>query len=223
MAGVLVRPRRTLAELVISPAWAAPWAVILTAWVVCAAWLLNTDVGQQALVDERVRVAETFGGQVSDVEYSRWQASPAWWVYFVSGSRLLLAPPATLAAAVAVWLVARRDDGRARFRQALAITVHATIVLVVGQLVGTPFHYLRESLTSPSNLAALLPLVADGTLVAQFLGSLDVFVLWWAGLIAVGLSALTRRRVSRYAWPLLALVAVVAGALAAVVSTLQNV
>ena len=34
------------------------WAFILIVWAVCGWWLLSTDIGQQALVDERVRVIE---------------------------------------------------------------------------------------------------------------------------------------------------------------------
>ena len=65
--------------------------------------------------------------------------------------------------------------------QALAIVVHATVVLLIGQVIVTPLHYVRESLTSPLNLAAVLPLMDDGTLPARFFGSLDIFVLWWCG------------------------------------------
>ena len=38
----------------------------------------------------------------------------------------------------------------------------------------------------------------EGTLPARFFGTLDLFALWWMGLLAIGLAALTRRRVRRY-------------------------
>ena len=107
-----------------------------------------------------------------------------------------------------------------RFQQALAIVVHASVVLLLGQLIATPLHYVRESLTSPLNLAAVLPLMEDGTAPARFFGSLDLFALWWAGLLAIGLSVLTRRRTMRYVWSIagvyLAFAAVVAGLTTAV-------
>ena len=46
--------------------------------------------------------------------------------------------------------------------QALSIVVHATVVLLIGQVIVTPLHYVRESLTSPLNLAAALPAMDDG-------------------------------------------------------------
>ena len=66
LVGVLWRPRTTLAGLVERPVWVATWGGILIIWALLAGWLLGTDIGQQALVDERVRVIEAFGGAVTD-------------------------------------------------------------------------------------------------------------------------------------------------------------
>ena len=64
LAGVLYRPRTTLTALHARPVWAGTWVAILTVWSLCGAWLLSTDIGPQALVDERVRSVEAFGGSV---------------------------------------------------------------------------------------------------------------------------------------------------------------
>ena len=220
IAGVLTRPRATFAALVQQPAWVATWLVVLTVWAACGGWLLSTDAGQQALVDERERVIETFGGTVTDAEHAALLASPPWWVYFTSGARLLLTPPVTFVVAAALWAVARSDGGRVNFSQALAIAVHASVILLVGQLLATPLHFVRESLTSPLNFAAILPLMKEGTLPARFFGSLDLFAVWWATVLAVGLSVLTRRRVGRYAMPLAAIYVGFAAVVAVVIAVM---
>jgi hypothetical protein len=202
IAGVVTRPRATLAELVDRPAWGATWLIILLIWAICGGWLLGTDVGQQALVDERVRVVESFGGTVTEAEYAALLAQPPWWVYFTSGGRLLLTPAITLLIAVVLWAIARRVRASVRFSHALAIAVHSSIVLLIGQLVATPLHYVRESLTSPLNASAVLPLMEDGTAPARFFGVLDLFAVWWAGLLAVGLSVLTGRPTQHYIVPI---------------------
>jgi hypothetical protein len=217
IAGVVVRPRATLAEVIAAPAWVTTWLVILFVWAVCGGWLLSTDLGRQALVDERVRVIETFGGTVTDAQYAALQASPPWWVYLTSGGRTLLAPPATLIAAIGVWLVARLERGRASMAQALALAVHASVVLVIGQLVATPLHYVRESLTSPLNLAAILPLMEEGTPATRFFGTMDFFALWWMGLMALGIALLTGKRPGRYLLPMAALYGVFAGVVAVLI------
>lgn len=219
IVGAVVRPRTTFAALVNRPAWFDTWLAILAVVTVCAATLLISDVGQMALVDERERVIETFGGTVDDRRHAALLANPPVWVYFTSGSRTLLLPVVTLVAAAGCWLVARAAGTPARFVQALSIVVHASVVLALGQLVATPIHYVRESLTSPLNLAAVVPLVQEGTAAARFLGVVDVFAVWWLGLIAVGLAALTGQSVRRYAMSFtavyLAFAAVMAGVIAA--------
>lgn len=194
VAGVLIRPRGTLADVAASPRWATLWVAILAIWAVCGAWLLSTPVGRQALVDERVRVVEAFGGTVSDADYAALQASPPWSAYFTSGGRLALAPPVTLAVAGVLWLLGRPHPSMA---QALAIAVHASVVLVLGQIVATPLHYVRESLTSPLNLASILPLLDEGTLPARLLGAVDVFTIWWIALVAIGGAVLSGRTARR--------------------------
>jgi hypothetical protein len=198
--GVVLRPRATFASLVDAPTWLPAWLVILIIWAFCGGWLLSTDIGQQALVDERVRVVETFGGQVTDAEYAALQAAPPWWVYFTSGSRMLLMPVTTVGVAALLLLTARTAGTRTTFSQAMAIAVYASLPLLVGQLIATPLHYVRESLTTPLNLAAVLPLMEEGTVPARFFGTIDLFAVWWAGLLAVGLAALTGRRARHYAW-----------------------
>ena len=220
LAGVVLYPRTTLASLVAAPTWIGTWLAILVIWAGCGGWLLSTDVGQQALVDERVRVIEGLGGTVSDVTYAGLQAQPPWWVYFTSGSRLLLVPVTTVAAALGLMGVARLDGASATVSQAMALAVHATTVLVLGQLVATPMHFIREALTSPLNMASLLPLVEDGTVAARFFGAMDVFAVWWMGLLALSLSILTGRRLWRYAGPMAALYLGFAAVAAAVIAVM---
>lgn len=223
VAGIVLRPRSTMAELVRRPVWVGTWVFILTIMAGCGTALLATETGQQALVDERVRVIETFGGSIDDTRYASLQARPPWWVYFTSGGRLLLTPEWTLLMAAVCWGVARASTKDATFTQALSIVVHASVVLALGQLVATPLHYLRESLTSPLNLAAVLPAMEEGTLPARVFGAIDLFALWWLGLVAIGMSALTGRATRKYLVWLGAVyfgfAAVMAGVIAAVGGT----
>jgi hypothetical protein len=218
IAGVVLRPRSTLAELVHRPVWVDTWFFILIVAGVCAGAFLRTDIGRQAVIDERVRVIETFGGAVTDADYATLQARPPWWVYFTSGGRLLLTPAVTLLMATACWAVARAEGVEARFTQALAVVVHASVVLVLGQLIVTPLHYVRESLMSPLNVAAVLPGMDEGTLPARFFGSIDLFAVWWLALIVIGLALLTRRGTRRYAVSAAAVYLVFAAVMAGVIA-----
>jgi Yip1 domain len=220
VTGVVLHPRSTMAEVVRHPAFITTWVVIMLAVVVCGGLLLSTPVGQQSLVDERVRVTEAVGGRVDDAAYGRLQANPPLAVYLTSGGRLLLTPPVTIVVAAGLLVLARLDGAALTFVTALAITVHATVVLALQQIIATPAHYAFESLTSPTNLAGILRVFDEGTWPARLFGTIDVFGLWWMWLLSVGLAAATAKPAGRYLWRLLAVYVGVAALVAAMFAVL---
>jgi hypothetical protein len=220
VTGVLLRPRATMAEVVRHPAFITTWVAVLLVVGICGGLLFSTPIGQQALVDERVRVTEAMGGRVDDATYARLQNDPPVSIYLTSGGRLLLTPPVTIAVAAGLLLLARLDGSRVTFVTALAIAVHATVVLALQQVIATPVHYLYESLTSPTNLAGVVRLFDEGSLPARLLGTIDVFGLWWMWLLAVGVSAATTRPARRYIWKLLAVYVGIAAIVAALFAVL---
>ncbi|MGH9221046.1 MAG: YIP1 family protein [Vicinamibacterales bacterium] len=228
VTGVLMHPRATMAEVVRHPAFITTWVVVLLVVAVCGGLLLSTPVGQQALVDERVRVTEAVGGRVDDATYAGLQNDPPVSIYLTSGGRLLLMPPVTLVVALGLTALVRLDrgrggsggGGRVTFVTALAIVVHATVVLAVQQVVATPLHYAYESLTSPTNVAGLLRLFDEGSWPQRLLGTVDVFGLWWMWLLSVGVAAATGQPSRRYIWKLLAVYVGIAAIVAAVFAVL---
>jgi len=169
-----------------------------------------------------VRVTEALGRRVDDAAYARLQANPPLTVYLTSGGRLLLTPPVTMLVAAGLLVLARLDGTAMRFVTALAIAVHATVVLALQQIVATPVHYAYESLTSPTNVAGILRLFDEGTWPARLFGTIDVFGLWWMWLLSVGLAAATARPARRYLWRLLAVYVGVAALVAAVFAVLDG-
>ena len=220
VTGVLVHPRATMAEVVRHPAFITTWVVVLLVVAVCGGLLLSTPIGQQALVDERVRVTEAIGGRVDDATYDRLRNDPPVSSYLTSGGRLLLTPPVTIAIALGLMALARVDRSRVTFVTALAITVHATVVLALQQVVATPLHYVSESLTSPTNVAGLLRLFDEGSWPQRLLGTIDAFGLWWMWLLAMGMAAATGRPARQYIWKLLAVYVGIAAMVAAAFTVL---
>ena len=160
------------------------------------------------------------GGRVDDAEYARLQANPPLSAYLTSGGRLLLTPPVTIVVAAGLLVLGRLDGSAVPFATALAIAVHATVVLALQQLIVTPVHYAYESLTSPTNLAGILRVFDEGTWPARLFGTIDVFGLWWMWLLSVGLAAATAKPARRYLWRLLAVYVGVAALVAAVFAVL---
>jgi hypothetical protein len=155
------------------------------------------------------------GGTVNDAAYAALQANPPYWIYLSSGGRALLFPAVTLAVAAGLYLwVGRRSAG---WLASLSVAVHASAALVAQQVVATPLHFVRESLTSPFNLAALLPFFDEGSLPARFFGTVELFGLWWVWLLAIGCAVLAGRQARNFVLPLLGIYVGVAGVIAALV------
>lgn len=218
VVGVLAHPRRAMADAVRRPTFVTAWLAVLMVAGLCGALLLSTEIGQQALVDERVRVIEGLGGRVDDATYEGLQARPPFAAYAASGGRMLLTPPVTLLVALGLVGLARIDGHRLRYVVGLSIAVHAGIVLAVQQVLITPVHLVRESLTSPTTIGGLFPIFDEGTWAAHLLGTIDVFGLWWVWLMGMGLAAATGRTTGhslvRLALVYVGIAAIVAGVFA---------
>ena len=93
------------------------------------------------------------------------------------------------------WFGSRTADERsATLAQVLTVVVHASAILAVRALIAAPVNYARESLGGATSLSSVMPAFGDSTFPARLLGAVDLFVVWWVVLIALGLSILYQTR-----------------------------
>lgn len=195
MAGVLRSPRRLFTAVTDRPSWAA---VLITTWIVttaCGVAFMTTARGQQALVDEWERTAIAFGQPVSDARYARFQETSAQsGPGYAALAALVGGPVLALGLSAAILAVFNGlRSGRASYGQVLAIVAHAGVILALRRVLVTPLNYLRETTASPVTLGLLFPMLDEASPPARFLGAIDLFVLWWVVVIAIGVSVLYRR------------------------------
>jgi hypothetical protein len=77
---------------------------------------------------------------------------------------------------------------------------------------------VRESVTSATNLSVFLPMLDESSFVAKFLGTIDLFLIWWVVVLAIGLGVLYRRKTGPIATGLFVVYGIVAIIIAAVTS-----
>lgn len=217
--GVLLSPRDTFAGVAKDPRWFGMLALVLMISAVCVAGFLMTPVGQQAWLDQAVRSSESFGGRVSDQQYQAMEGMAPYIGYITIAYLLIAAPLITLAmSGILFGIFSAILGGEARFKQVFAIVVHAGAVTALQQLFVMPLNYVRESMTSATNLSVLLPMLPEGAFVTRLLGAIDLFLLWWLVVLAMGLAVLFRRKTGPIAVSFLAIYFIIALIIAAVMS-----
>jgi hypothetical protein len=209
--GVLLSPRETFAQVAAAPRWLGMLLVIVLILSGATFVFLSTEVGRQATLEQQVSTMESFGMTVTDEMYAQLERGLPRARYIALASQLVGLPLFYLVVAGVLFAVFSAGfGGEARFQQVFAVVVHSGAVSVVQQAFVLPLNYVRESTSSPTNLAALVPMVPEGTFLAHVLGVIDLFVIWWVVVAAVGLAVLYRRRTMPVAVSLLAVYGVIA-------------
>jgi hypothetical protein len=98
------------------------------------------------------------------------------------------------------------------------VYVHAAVISTLGGVFTGTINYFRQSMSSATNLSAMLPMLEEGTFVARLAGFVDLFVIWWLTVLAIGLAVLYRRKTQSVAIILFSIYAVIALAIAGVMS-----
>jgi hypothetical protein len=201
IVGTVIRPRRTLRDIVANPTWGRPALVLALLTALAGAALMSTETGRLALVDQWERTGLAFGGRIDDAEYTtlRWWGERAGVAYGV-GSALVRGPVLSLAVAVGLYLALRANatpqtglGAGPSFQSVLAVVVHASAVLALRDLLAAPATYVRESMTSVGTLSLWLPAGDVTSPAARLLGTLDLLVVWWLVVLAIGIGVLYRR------------------------------
>ena len=200
MLGVVRAPRATFDRLGAHPRFVDVLLVTFLVTAFSSALLLETETGRLALLDQWERTALAFGQPVTDSGYAvLLRASDNGAAYAIAAA--IATGPLLAAALSAVLLGTFRvvSGGGVTYRQVLAIVTHAGIILMLRQLVAAPAVYSRETLASPTTFSLFLTMLDESSPLARFFGIVDLFVIWWVVVLAIGMSALYRRPARRLA------------------------
>ena len=183
-------PRATLTSVIARPRSLDLAIAIIAISAICRVGFLLTPVGQLAALDQQVRQLESFGTVVTDETYRellRWM--PSWPA--ISAAIIVVGwPTLWMAIAGAVKTAGDRRGGAATFAQVLTVVVHASAVFALQSLIAAPVNYIRESIGGATSLSRIMPAFGESTFPARLLGAVDIFVLWWIALAAMGFGIL---------------------------------
>ena len=188
-------PRATLTNAVANPRSLDLAILVVAISAVCSAGFLMTRVGQLAALDQQVRQLESFGATITDDTYETLR-NVVPYRPIVSAAFILLGWPVlwVLSAIAVHWMGHRAGRSEVTFPQVLTVIVHASAIFAVSAIVALPINYARESLGGATSLSIVMPAFGESTFPARLLGAVDLFVVWWVVLVALGLSILYQTR-----------------------------
>lgn len=210
LVGVIFSPRETYTAVAARP---RAWAALMVIAVLMGAaqfTFLSTELGQDLALEQQIRGMEAFGVTVSDEMYAQVERRMES-ARYTSGASLLVFVPIMNAIAAGLLLVVFTMimGGAGTFKQLFAILAHAGVIPLLQQLFGLPLTYATGEL-SGANLGVFVPMLDERSFAVLFLGSIDLFLIWWCISIAIGLGVLYKRRTGPIAVGLISLYVVIA-------------
>jgi hypothetical protein len=213
--GVIMSPRETFEAVAAHPSWLLMAVVVVVLTAAPTMWFQSTEIGRQATLDESVRQVQAFGVTVSDQMYEAMRKSimeptTASRIWSICAMMVLPLVVWAIMAALAMGVLGVLMGGSGTFKKAFATVVHSGVIGVIGVLVITPVNYARESLTSATNLAVLMPFLPEGSFFARLLGMMDLFRLWGLFVLALGLGVAFKKKTGSVATVVFGIYAVIA-------------
>lgn len=217
--GILTAPKATYESVVARPKWFGMWVLTTVIIAVGAALPMTTEAGKVAAVDQQVSQLEAFGMQVGDEQYAQMMKGTAILPYTAAAGVIAGSLVMALLMAAILWAIFNAAlGGDATYKQILTVLVHAGVISAAGQLFTGPLNYFRGSVSSATNLSVLLPMLEETSFIGRLAGAIDLFIIWWVIVLAIGLAVLYRRRTQPIAFTLFGIYAVIALGIAAFMS-----
>jgi hypothetical protein len=183
--------------------------------------LFQTEVGQTALVDQWERIAVALGQSVDDTRYAELRSLSESGPVYGLATALVSGPILTFSLAAVVFLVFRPPrDRTVSYSQVIAVVAHASVILAIRQVVAAPVSFAREATGSATSLGLWFPALDTASFIGRFVGALDVLIVWWVVLLAVGVGILYGRHMRTLAVVFLGIYAGVALLLAGIMTAL---
>jgi hypothetical protein len=215
LIGVVTSPKETFQSLVGAPTWLGILALTTVMVALFTAMPLTTDAGQQAAIERNEQSVKAFGVQVTDQMHERMEQGAARMPYTTGLSILVVSPIiVTIFAGILFAIFNAALGGEASFKQVFSVTVHAGVISSLGAVFTGIVNYFRQRMDSVTTLGSLVPMLPEKSFVANFLGAIDVFIIWWLIVLAIGLAVLYRRRTQPIAITLMSIYGVIALAIA---------
>lgn len=184
---VFVQPGRLFTDLALNPAW-FPVVLLVGAITAVVMWFTPEELFRQAAL------SGVSGEQAAEIAEGMAQVPP---IVIKSGAvgvaflGSLLFPIILSVITYVIFVFIRGDE--ARFKQHLCVVGHAGVISALGVIINGVVNNLGGRLEETLSVGTFFPFLPDGYFT-EFLLALDLFQLWGAAVVGIGLAAIDPRR-----------------------------
>ncbi len=211
--GVIFSPRETFAVVAARPRWFGMLALVLILTAIVTGGFMMSATGQQAWLDSMERAGSTAQ------QMEMYQKVAPYVGYITIGWLLVFSPIIMVVVAGVLFVVFTVGmGGNAKFKQVFSVLVHSQVVGLVGGLLKLPLNFATGSMTSSTSARVFFPMLDDTSFLARLMGMVDLFMVWWVLVLAIGFGVLYKRRTGPIAVAFFGLYALIAVAIAAIMA-----
>jgi hypothetical protein len=215
LIGVLFSPKETFAAIVARPRWLAVMIVTLVMSSAAYYVILSSQDMQDAIVDQQVRAMESRGNVVSDQQIANIERFIGYLPVGYAVGIFVLGPLFGAAiAGIVTGIFTTLMGGNGTFKQVFAVMNHAGFIPAISALfiAGMLAVGAKPIGARPpgANLGVFLQMLEETSFLAVLLRSIDMFLLWWMVVLAIGLGVLYKRRTGPIATTFIGLYIVIA-------------
>jgi hypothetical protein len=215
LAGVLLSPRETFAAVVAKPRWLGVMLVTLAMSSVGYYVILSAPAMQEAIVEQQITAMESRGNTVSDEQVANIERFIGYIPVGYAVGVFIVGPLLGAAlAGIVTGIFSTLMGGNGTFKQVFAVMNHAGFIPAISALfIGGMLAAGAQPVGARppgANLGVFLPMLEETSFLAVMLRTIDLFLLWWMVVLAIGLGVLYKRRTGPIATTFIGLYVVIA-------------
>lgn len=216
LIGVLLSPRETFAAIAAKPRWLGVMVVTLIMTSAGYYFILSSPDMQDAIITQQIRGIESRGGTVSEEQEANMERIIGRFVPIGYAVGIFVVGPlfGAAIAGIVTGIFTTLMGGNGTFKQVFAVMNHAGFIPAISALfiagmlaIGAKPVGVRPP---GANLGVFLPMLEETSFVAVMLRSIDMFLLWWMVVLAIGLGVLYKRKTGPIAATFIGLYVVIA-------------
>ena len=208
--GIYFSPHDTFRAVVARPRWFGVMLITLVIGAACQYVIMSSPELQDAMIDQQIRRMESGGTAASDQQIAGIERMMGLLPQIYPVATFVIGPLFVAAiAGIFVGIFTTLMGGQGTFKQMFAVLTHSGLISMLSGIfsaalvaAGVPPSGVRPP---GANLGIFLPMLEEGTFLLGMLQTIDLFLIWWLVVLAIGVGVLYKRRPGGIATTLIAI------------------